>query len=195
MHEDEVNILRRSTKLQRARNGCGLYLKPAQKTPADSMSSLRMFSCRIDAEAEPRTLPYRALHPNASAVGIHDVPRDRKAQSGSSRLARSRGVYSIKSLKDALQVRLRNSDAGVGDREDDFVTVAIGCHVDLSPRRSVLQGIVHEILQNLAQLHGVAAYAGNIVRQVHCNLEASGLRFQARGLHTTVYQSRHADRM
>jgi len=77
----------------------------------------------------------------------------------------------------------------------NFVTIGVGGHIDVSSRRSVLQSIVHEILQNLAQLHGVAAYAGDVLRQFNRNFEPSRLRFQARGLHTTVYQRRHTHRM
>src|SRR5258705_8003574 len=135
----------------------------------------------VNAEAEPRTLPDSAFHPNASAMRIHNMPRDRKAQPRSSGLARSGGVHSIESLEDALQIRFRNSDTRVGDSEDNFVTVGIGRHVDVSARRSILQSIVHEILQNLAQLHGVAAYAGDVLRQFDRNFEPSRLRFQARG--------------
>src|SRR5712671_3709990 len=149
----------------------------------------------VNAEAEPRTLPYSAFHPNAPAMRIHNMPRDRKAQPRSSGLARSGGVHPIKSLEDALQVRFRNSNTRVGDREDDFVTIGIGGHIDVSARRSILQRIVHEILQNLAQLASIAAYAGDVFRQFDRNLQSSRLRVEARGLHTAVYQRRHTDRM
>jgi len=40
-----------------------------------------------------------AFYPDAAAVGIHDMPRDRKSQAIAACLARSGGIHAVKSSK------------------------------------------------------------------------------------------------
>src|SRR5882762_4159676 len=110
----------------------------------------KLLRSRINTETKSRTLPHCALHPNASAMRIHDMPCNRSPESSSARLTRSSRVHPVEPLEDAPQVGLRNSYARVRNRKDDFAAIRICGHIDSPARWSVLQRVIHKILQNLA---------------------------------------------
>src|SRR5580692_4762780 len=67
-----------------------------------------------------RTLPNFALHPDPAAMHFHQMFGDGQAQPGSSGLAGPRGVHAVEALENTRLVRFGNTNAGVGDSEDDI---------------------------------------------------------------------------
>ena len=58
----------------------------------------------------------------------------------------------------------RDSDAGIGDGDDGFARSGGGGDGDVATGRSVLDGIVEEILQHVAEQGGIAAHGGKLRR-------------------------------
>ena len=52
-------------------------------------------------------------------MGFDDVLGDREAQPCAAGFARTRGVHAVEALKNSFLIGQRNSDAGVGDGDDD----------------------------------------------------------------------------
>src|SRR5207245_2255593 len=70
-----------------------------------------------------------------------------------------RFVHAIETIEDARQVFRRNADAGVADHNPAGVPLAVTLDLDRSPLRRVLDGIVEQVVKNLAQASFVAADA------------------------------------
>ena len=119
---------------------------------------------------ESRSLADGALHPDAAAMRVDDMPRDRQPEARAARFARPGGVYPVESLENSLQVGLRNADARVGHRECYVVAVGAGLHFNLPAGRRVLHRVVEQILQHFAQLRAIPAHGRRILRQVDMNL-------------------------
>ena len=106
---------------------------------------------------EARALADGAFHPDAAAVGFHDVASDRESQASAARLARPCGIDAVESFEDALQVGFGNADARVADRENDFMPVRARFHFNLSAGGRVLQRVVEQILQDFTELRAIPA--------------------------------------
>jgi hypothetical protein len=141
-----------------------------------------------------RTLPNGAFNPDAAAVRVNDVAGNGEAESGAARLARSRGVHAVKTLENALKVGLRNSDAGIGDRKRDFLSIRPGAHIDLPPRGCILHRVVEQILQNLAYLSAIRANRRQSFGQFNIDPQTSRFRLEARSLDATVHKRLNANR-
>src|SRR5690348_16887897 len=94
-----------------------------------------------------------AFYPDAATVGVHNMSRDRKSQARAACFARSRGIHAVKSFEDAFQIRFRNADARVGNRENDVMAIGTCLQLNLSACGCVLQRVIEQILQNFAELH------------------------------------------
>src|SRR5260370_25635031 len=70
------------------------------------------------AEVEARPLAYGALNPQAPAVCFHDMTGNREAQPGAASLTGTRGVYPVEAFENSFLLHLRDSDAGIGNRDD-----------------------------------------------------------------------------
>src|SRR5260370_6993291 len=69
-------------------------------------------------EREGRSAPHLALHPQAAAVELDELSRQRQPETGA--LALARGVAHLaKLLEDRLLVLWRDADPAVGDRHLD----------------------------------------------------------------------------
>src|SRR6266404_673695 len=78
---------------------------------------------------EGRSAPHLALHPQAAAVELDELSRQRQPETGA--LALARGVAHLaKLLEDRLLVLWRNADAGVGDGHFDSAVRGSRPHVD-----------------------------------------------------------------
>jgi hypothetical protein len=147
-----------------------------------------------NTEVETGALPNRAFHPDAAAVGFHNVARDRESEAGAAGFAGPCGIDAVKSFEDALQIGLGNAYARVTDRENDFMPVRARLHFNLSAGGRVLQRVVEQILQDFAELRAIAANRRRVLLQVDMNLEPSRFRIKARRFDASVHQRFHADR-
>src|SRR5260370_54722 len=68
----------------------------------------------------------------------------------------------INALEDALLIGAWNYNAGVGSAEEDAVVAGAGANRDSSCVRSVLNGIVEEILEHFFQAAAVAERPGQV---------------------------------
>src|ERR1700722_6296453 len=126
-------------------------------------------------------------------MGIDDMPGDRESQARATCLAGSCGIDAVETFKDALQVGLRNSDARVGDRENDVVAVGTRLDLNLSAGGCVLQRIVQQILQHFAKLCAISANGRRVFLQVDRNLQSSGSRVEARRLNAAIDEGLHTN--
>src|SRR6266478_4545515 len=112
-----------------------------------------------NGEIKLRTLAHFALDPDAAAMNFDKMFGDGQAQAGAADFARTGNVNSVEALEDARLVRPRDADSSVGDREGHFGAVGGRADHDLAAGRSVLHGVVQEILQNFGE---TAAVSGNV---------------------------------
>src|SRR5437016_5323792 len=99
-----------------------------------SLSSTRRISspdmgARGNRERERGSATHFALHPQATAVELDELSRQREPEAGA--LALARGVAHLaKLLEDRLLVRRRDAEPGVGDRHFDGAVCGQRAHVD-----------------------------------------------------------------
>ena len=74
------------------------------------------------------------------------------------------GVHAIEALEDAFGIGEGDTDAGVGDGDDGFARSGDGGDRNVAACGSVLNGVVEQILQNVAEQGGVAAHGGKLRR-------------------------------
>src|SRR5216684_7069665 len=114
-----------------------------------------------------RPLPHFALDPDAATMNFDEMFGDGQAQAGAADFAGTSNVNAVEALEDAGLIRPRDADASVGDREGHFGAVGGRADHDLAAGRSVLQGVVQQILQNFGK---TAAVSGNVrqrLLQIH----------------------------
>src|SRR5713226_1408644 len=114
-----------------------------------------------------RALPHFALDPDAAAMNFDKMFGDGEAQAGAANFAGPGHVNSVEALEDAKLIRPRDADPGVGNGESHFGAVRGSADHDLAAGRSVLQGVVQQILQNFGK---TAAVSGNVrqrLLQIH----------------------------
>ena len=126
----------------------------------------RAQACEGEGEGKFGAVAYLAFDPESAAVGFDDVLGDGEAEAGAAGFAGAGGVHAIEAFEDAFLIRQRNADAGVGDGDDGFARAGGGADVDVPAWRRVLDGVVEEILENVAEQSGIAADGGKLRRDV-----------------------------
>src|SRR6266436_6189129 len=130
-----------------------------------SLSSTRRISspgmgAHGKGEREGRSAPHLALHPQAAAVELDELSRQREAETGA--LALVRGVAHLAELlEDRLLVLRRDADPGVGDRHLDGAVRGQRTHVDPAALGGELHGVGQQIQEDLLEL----ALVGDNVRE------------------------------
>lgn len=109
-----------------------------------------MFIENRDGEMKTRAFAKFAFHPDAPALGFDQVFSDSETESCTARLARSRRIDAVKSLKNPRLICPRNADASVGHREYHFQLVCFRTQHDFAAGQGVLTRIIQEILQYLS---------------------------------------------
>lgn len=109
-------------------------------------------------DGESRSLARRALHLDASLVFLYDAPGDREAETGAltDRLGREKG------LEQPGQVLGGDAAARVGDRDEDFFTLAPGTDRDVALALDGMAGVDQHVQEYLTQLLGQAPDLGRI---------------------------------
>src|SRR5712692_3992332 len=145
-----------------------------------------------DREMELRTLTDFALHPNAAAMRFDQMLGDGKAQPGAAHLAGTGHVDPVEALEDPWLVRPRNSHSGVGNSERYFIPVCACADHDLAAGRSVLNGVVQKVLQDLGEEPSVRSNVRYCLADVHGNAQAFFSGGALRGLDAAFHELRHA---
>src|ERR1700730_3705522 len=109
-------------------------------------------------EMKMRAFAKFAFHPDAPALRFYQMFGDSQAESRPARLARSRRIDAVKSLKNARLIRPRNADAGVGHSEYHFQFVRFRTQHDFAARQRILPRVIQQILQNFSQPPAVSRY-------------------------------------
>src|SRR4030095_10299991 len=110
------------------------------------ISSPRM-GPRREAERERRSATHLALHPQAAAVELDKLSRQREAQTRA--LALPRGVAHLAELlEDRPLVLWRDADAGVGDRHLDSAVGGQRAHFDPATLGRELHGVGQEVQEH-----------------------------------------------
>src|SRR5207249_4606439 len=135
-------------------------------------STTRISSPRMGArgkrERERRSDTHFALHPQAAAVQLDELSRQREAETGALALARS-VAHLAELLEDRLLVRWRDADPGIGDGHLDGAVRVQRPHVDPAALGRELHGVGQQIQEHLLEL----ALVGDDVldRLVDCQVE------------------------
>lgn len=91
---------------------------------------------------ELRALCNRAFDPYLPAVGFDNVLGDGETEACAADFARACGIDTIKSLKDADLVGLRDSNPRVRNRDHDETLYPRRANIDAAAGRRVLNGVV-----------------------------------------------------
>jgi hypothetical protein len=97
-------------------------------------------------------------------MGFYDVLGDGEAEACAADFAGAGCVDAIEAFEDALLIGEGDSDAGVGDGDNGFVIARGSAEIHAAAGRSVLHGVVEEILENFAEQAGIAAHGGKLGR-------------------------------
>ena len=108
-------------------------------------------------ERELRAFADCAFHPQPAAVRFDDVFGDGKAQAGAARFARTGRIHAIEALENSFLIGERNSDAGVATVITASRSFASAVTRMLAALGRVLDGVVEQILQDVAQEARIAA--------------------------------------
>ncbi len=92
-------------------------------------------------------------------MDLDEMLGDGEAKSGAAGFARARGIDAIKALENPRLVRLGNSDACVGNRENNVGVARLGIQRDAPARQRVLRGVIEQVLQDFGE---TAAIAGDV---------------------------------
>src|SRR5206468_3068603 len=122
---------------------------------AFSASTTRISSPGMGArgkrERERRSTTHFALHPQAAALQLDELSRQREAETGA--LALARGVaYLAELLEDRVLVLWRDADPGVGDGYLDGAIRVERTHVDPAALGRELHGVGQQIQEHLLEL-------------------------------------------
>src|SRR5580692_8654942 len=108
---------------------------------------------------ELRALTHFAIYPEATTVHFDKVLCDGQTEACAAGFAGARNIHAVKALKDARLIGLRDTDAGVGHSENNFLIAGFRAEHDLTAGQCVLNGIVQKILQDFGE---APAVSGNV---------------------------------
>src|ERR1700690_123897 len=139
---------------------------------------MEISDCKRDGEGELRAAADFAFDPEAAAVGFDDVLGNGETEPCAACFPGPRCIHAVKALEYSLLIGKRNADAGISDRDESFASAGGSGDGDASACHGVLDGVVEEILKDLAKQASIAANqgkpGGNIDRQG--NLFAAGFQ-------------------
>ena len=116
-------------------DGCGA---PERKiTPTDGPSSLHR-----QGEGNRRAFVFLAAQGDSAVMLFDDVLDDSQAQAGPFDFAGPAGIGPVKAFKDTRLFVFRDTDTGVTDNEDRFMTLMADMDIDMAAWPVVLDGIV-----------------------------------------------------
>ena len=96
-----------------------------------------------------------AFDPDTAALGFDKVFGNGQTKSGATHLVRSRDINTVEAFENARLVGPWDTDASVGDREGYLVAVGGSADADLAAGRSVLNGIVEQVLKHFGEPRAV----------------------------------------
>ena len=99
--------------------------------------------------------PDPALHPS------NELPGDVEAEACASDPARHVGIQTVELLEDPALLRKGNPEALVGDREAHVPTNGLEPHANVAAPRRILDRVVDDVGEHLAQLPSSAATRGS----------------------------------
>jgi len=119
---------------------------------------------------------YGAFDPEAAAVGFYDVLGDGEAETRAADFAGAGCVHAVEAFEDALLIGERDADASVCDGDDGVVIARDGSEIHAAAGRSVLHGVVEEILENFAEEAGIATHGGKLgrIREIEGDIALAG---------------------
>src|SRR5689334_13850759 len=121
--------------------------------------------------SDGRALANLAIRFNPAAVQLGNVFHNRKPKPCPPDFAASSFVRAIKPLKNSRQILLTDSSTGIGDAEADLAIVAFRAKTDDAALIGILQGIVEQVIENLAQPLFVSLNAWAIFRYIDGRLQ------------------------
>src|SRR5437899_12808623 len=97
---------------------------------------------------------------------------DGEAEAGPARFPAARGIDPIEALGHARQMLARNAGAMVSDTEEHPRTAALGGDGDFGtgPVAAVAQRVANQIVEQLDELHAVAAHRREVGSQIELKL-------------------------
>src|SRR3954468_12019799 len=131
---------------------CRPCLRQASAVRSTSISTLSMRKCYRNAATFPR---HCIRNGNARAMPRRDLAHDGKAKA---RARARRARHAIEALEHALALRRRDARAVVLDFKKRMRAVAAGAHGDARAAWRILDRVVHQICQRLAQQEGIAVH-------------------------------------
>src|SRR5579864_7275483 len=115
---------------------------------------------------ELRALCDRAFDPDLPAMSFDNVLGDGEAETCAADFARACGVDTVKSLKDADLVGLRDSNPRVRNRNHHETFPSSRTNVNVAAGGRVLNGVIQQIAHHFAKKVGVAEDTGKIPRHI-----------------------------
>src|SRR3954447_7315073 len=110
----------------------------------------------LDVERRPAGLAARAvripLDPDAAVQPADELPADVEAEAGAADAAGHVRIEAVELLEDATALRRRDAEAAVRHRPEDAALAARDLHLDGPALGRVLDRVLHEVHEHLAQL-------------------------------------------
>src|SRR5262245_25763292 len=144
-----------------------------------------------DLHEEGRALAVVRLDPDASVEPVDELTADVETEAGAPDAARHVRIEAIELLEDAPALGCRDAEPAVADRPQHVVVPALDADVHGPAVRRVLDGVLDEVDEHLAQLLLVGAHGrkllrrGEIERDAFREVGAGGVD-DARGDHSRV---------
>src|SRR6266540_744550 len=114
------------------------------------------------------------LDPDPPVDTPHELAADVEAEPGAADPTRHVRVEAVELLEDAPLLGRRDAEPGVSDRETDVPVVRRDRDVDDAARRRVLDRVVDQVREHLAQLAGVCGDGRQHVRGIQEELDVLG---------------------
>src|SRR5439155_16343908 len=127
-----------------------------------------------DREGKRAALAGRALHPDPSAMHLHQPAGDRQAQPGALVLAADPALTLLKALEDALGVVRRDTDAGIADADQQLRALAF-CRDPHAARLGELDSVAQQVQEDLLELGAIRKDAADRLGDAGAPLEPLGL--------------------
>src|SRR5204863_5309934 len=124
---------------------------PAVAVPADGRGGL----LPRDLDVEGRAGLALRLDPDTAVDPADELPADVEAETGAADAAGHVGVEAVELLEDPALLGRRDAQAVIGDGEADVALARLDGHGDRAAVGGVLDGVVDEVPEHLAELSGV----------------------------------------
>src|SRR4051812_11698928 len=102
-------------------------------------------------DGERRSYARQALHGDMTAQRLGQMLDDGKPEPRSTDVARPSPIDAVKALEEARQMAGRDAGTGVSDRDANLALSFGGRERDLGAARSILDGVVDEVRENLLE--------------------------------------------